>query len=718
MSKVALLYPPITDPTSGYHSLSYIDSYARAQGHPAADLIDVNIEAFHHSYSPAGLAWLDQELAAPRDYLAHGGYRLDRDLVAAHLLRAGDPDPERVRNAVATLQDPERFYDYGQYQEAVDGLVAWQNCMALTGFPGQFREGFHLEPPPPLAVGSVKALRDPVLLDRLNRPYQSYYETVLLPRLARGGYDLIGINITYQWQLPFALWLAHLVRERLPEVFIVAGGTEVSDVWKVAAERRMVFEVFADLDAIVVGEGETAYVELLEAIDAGRLPVGHPNIRLHPRYGAVRPLPMLHYEKLATVPTPDFSRLPWDQYLSPERFVYYSPSRGCYWNKCTFCDYGLNTDGPTSPWRQDTVDTMIRDVTELSKFAKFIYFSVDVLAPATILRFAEQVVERGLDFRWGAEIRLEKYWSDERCALLKRSGCTAISVGFESANQRILDLIDKGTRPDRIKQTIAAMTNAGIGVQMMGFTGFPTETREEAMESIDFLLDNRDLWTFGGLGEFVLTPGAIVAKQPERFGISNLRRPPGGDVAPMLFYDEPVSAAAREEIGEAKKQLNRGHYDRPWLGAVDTPHTFFYHDRFGTAVREHLAADRELRPTDADTPFVLNGAFIPAPDPAVLSRYCDLYGVPRSALPAGRLTFRRADGRVFLLPANTRLYLNLFTTPTTLDEARGRAWILATTDTGRTWETLVQLRLIRRYQPASRAGTPVRDTAELAVRKP
>ncbi|GAA3265889.1 hypothetical protein GCM10020218_002250 [Dactylosporangium vinaceum] len=178
----------------------------------------------------------------------------------------------------------------------------------------------------------------------------------------------------------------------------------------------MVFQVFDSLDAIVVGEARPPTSSCWRlwtrtaADDA-------PHIRLHPRYGAVRALPMLHYEKLSTVPTPDFSRLPWDS-TQPEPFVYYSPSRGCYWNKCTFCDYGLNTDGPTSPWRQDTVDTMIRDVTELSKFAKFIYFSVDVLAPATILRFAEQVVDRGLDFRGGAEIRLEKYGrtSGARCS--------------------------------------------------------------------------------------------------------------------------------------------------------------------------------------------------------------------------------------------------------------------------------------------------------------
>ncbi|MFC7478886.1 B12-binding domain-containing radical SAM protein [Luedemannella flava] len=382
------------------------------------------------------------------------------------------------------------------------------------------------------------------------------------------------------------------------------------------------------------------------------------------------------------------------------------PSRGCYWNKCTFCDYGLNTDGPTSPWRQDTVDTMIRDVTELSTFAKFIYFSVDVLAPATILRFAEQVVDRGLDFRWGAEIRLEKYWSDERCELLRRSGCTAISVGFESANQRVLDLIDKGTRPAQVKQTITAMTKAGIGVQMMGFTGFPTETRDEALDSINFLLDNRDLWTFGGLGDFVLTPGAIVAKQPDRFGISNLRRPPQGDVSPVLFYDEPVTEAAREEIGEAKKRLNRAHYDRPWLGAVDTPHTFFYHDRYGTAVRELLEQDRDLREDDDDTLFVVNGSFVSTPDPAVLDRYCELYGSSGQDLPAGRVAFRRDDGRVFLLPPNAKLYLKLFAEPTTLAEARSRAWILAAFNTDQTWRSLVRLRLIRRHSPTP-VGTAV-----------
>ncbi|MFG1743169.1 B12-binding domain-containing radical SAM protein [Micromonospora chalcea] len=696
--KAALVYPPLTDPTSGYHSLNYLDSYARAQGHRPAEIIDANIEAFHHSYTPSAYEWLRRELSRSSTDDLSGP---DALMARANHLGLPDPDPERLRRSIGVLQDPNLFYDYRHYQDAVEGVISWMDALGAVGFPGQFRAGFRLQPPPMISIGSVAALTDEALLGRLNKPFQPYYEDVLIPRLAAGGHQVIGISATYQWQLPFALWIARLVRRACPGVFLVAGGTEISDVWKCASRPEYVFQVLADFDAIVVGEGESAYTEILDAVATGTLPAGHPNVRLHPKYGRQRQLP-LRYERLAQVPVPDFSGLPWDLYLSPERFVYYSPTRGCYWNKCTFCDYGLNTDGPTSPWRQDTVGKMITDVTELSKFAKFIYFSVDVLAPATILRFAEQVVERGLDFRWGAEIRLEKYWSDERCELLRRSGCVAVSVGFESGNQRILDLIDKGTRPEQVRRTMTAMTKANIGVQMMGFTGFPTETREEALDSIAFLRDNPDLWTLGGLGDFMLTPGAIVAKEPDRFGITNVRPVEGSDIVRMLRYDEPVTEAAQAEVARAKADLNPGHFHRPWLGSTDTPHTFFYHDRYGTAVRGVLAHDRVRHDTDDRTEFLANGAFVDRDDEQVWDAYRRIRsdeqeGVPGD-LPANRHLFRRTDGQVFALNRSSRLFLDLFSTPLTLAEAQRRLWIVEPAVADRVWRTFIGQRLIRRHQ--------------------
>ena len=398
------------------------------------------------------------------------------------------------------------------------------NCLGHDRLPRPVPGRLPPEPPPPLAIGSVRALTDHSLLGRLNRPFQSYYDDVLLPRLVRGGYDIVGINITYQWQLPFALWLAQLIRRALPDAFLVAGGTEVSDVWKFAADREWCSRSSTTSTRSSSARARPRTSSILDAIGAGTLPAAHPNVRLHPQYGAVRALPMLHYEKLATDPDAGLQPAAVGPATSARNGS--STTRRAAAATGTSARSAITASTPTARRARGgrtRVDMMIRDVTELSTFAKFIYFSVDVLAPA---RSSASPSGRR---PWP---RLPLGRRDPAGEVLvagalraaKRSGCTAISVGFESANQRILDLIDKGTKPAQVQQTITAMTNAGIGVQMMGFTGFPTETREEALDSIDFLSTTLDQWTFGGLGDFVLTPGAIVAKQPERFGMSNVRR--------------------------------------------------------------------------------------------------------------------------------------------------------------------------------------------------
>lgn len=321
---------------------------------------------------------------------------------------------------------------------------------------------------------------------------------------------------------------------------------------------------------------------------------------IHPKYGIIdNTYTFIHYEDLSQISTPDFSLIPWDKYLSPHPLVYYSPSRGCYWNKCTFCDYGLNFDTPTSPWRQQSVDKIMCDLKEISKKYKYIYFSVDVLAPSMLLNMAKAIVQSNLGIRWGAEIRLEKYWSSERCSLLKESGCIAISVGYESGNQRILNLINKGTTISRIKDTIINFHNAGIGVQIMGFTGFPTETFSEAIDSVKFLEENRNYWTFGGLGNFILTKGAIIAKKPSDFELVDVRPFIGEDIVWQMYYVDTTKGHGNNEkqdeiLNKEKALLNGGHLNRPWLGGVDTAHTLFYHDYFGVDVLKKIIPTENL----------------------------------------------------------------------------------------------------------------------------
>ncbi|MBP2018055.1 hypothetical protein J2Z79_001454 [Symbiobacterium terraclitae] len=612
-----LLYPPVTDPTSGYHSLSYLEAYARKHGHRDIRIIDTNIEALDFLAQPHQVEKLIDHARSIREQLGARDQLTGEEQIAYfHSWMAQFLEADAPSRAMAVLRDPERFYDYAQYERAVQHLLFWFRCLSLYGFPGQFEDGFAAGGRVWINPYALCDLTDWQVLERMARPFAPYLEERLSPIVKGSTYRCIGINVSYTHQMPYALWLGHWLRAQAPDAFLIMGGTAVSDYWKYMLDRDRYWDLFADVDATVVGEGESAFVHILDSLAEGCVPGPAPNVLLNPRHAAGEPPPAampIRYEPLNELPTPEFRSLPMAKYLSPEPFVYYSPSRGCYWNRCTFCDYGLNFDSPTSPWRTSPVARIMEDLRALSREAKFIYFSVDVLAPATLLELARQIVNEGLDIRWGAEIRLEKYWSPERCALLKQSGCVAVSVGFESGSRRILELIDKGTVPEQVAVTIRNFAEAGIGVQMMGFTGFPGETFDEAMESVRFLREHHRYWTLAGLGGFVLTPGAIVARHPERFGISAARPFVGDDIAASLYYEEPaqsaLSEAQRNELEAAKRSLTRAQFDRPFLGGIDTPHTMMYHDRYGTSLFDRIAqpSAEELAP---DTPLVLNGKLV------------------------------------------------------------------------------------------------------------
>jgi radical SAM family protein len=611
VSDIVLVYPPLTDPTSGYHSLSYLDAFARSHGLEQARIIDANIESFYFSLTENEAKKTLRIVQERRTRLEAGDSSGLNDREQTALWVAGRTSPEEVRAAVGILKDPDAFYQYPLYRWATERVISWMNTLSATGAPGSFgaNSGFSFFASDVINWFSLEDLRNRDLIDRINRPFEGYVTELLLPRLRDA--DLVGMNVTYQEQLPFALYMLRRLHEdragaeRFPRIMV--GGTEVSGVWKYLPKKQKFFELFDGVDLAVVGEGESAYAEILRTIERPTSEIRHPNVLVNVGRERVPQHALPLYENVKQLPTPTYDQLPWEMYLSPHRYAYYSPTRGCYWNKCTFCDYGLNFESPTSPWRQDPVEKMVHDIRQLSKEADFFYLSVDVLAPAAMLRFAERLRDERIDVKWGAEIRLEKYWSAERCQTLRDGGCVVVSVGYESGNQRILDLMDKGTSPTQVRATIRALSEAGVGVEMMGFTGFPTETLEEGMESIDFLLENRDYWTVGGMGEFILTAGAIVARQPERFGITDVRPHPDDDIVSVLQYDDPTqSQQTKQALHQAKQKLRRWHFQRPWLGGIDTPHTYFYHDRFGTGILDEMQESMH-RGITVDTLLVPNG---------------------------------------------------------------------------------------------------------------
>ena len=419
------------------------------------------------------------------------------------------------------------------------------------------------------------------LAERACYPFACFFEERLAGDETLRAADCVGISVPYDHQLMHALFFARALKRQWPGKLVVLGGTSVSQVYKYMRDASGMKLFFADCDALVVGEGETAMCEIasmgLRHGTTNTITYNAAEDRLH--------FPSrIHYEDVQRLGTPVYD-CAWDLYLSPSRGVNYSPTRACYWNRCTFCDYGLNSDKPTSPWRERPIPLVIADLTAAVKAgAEFVYFAVDVMAPAYLERLSDAIVESDLQFSWSAELRLEKTFNPERCKRIADAGCVCVSFGMESGSQRVLNLLDKGTSIAHMSATMKSFAAAGIAVQLMAFTGFPGEAAADRTQTSSFIRNANEYWSTLDMGRFALTGAAMVAKDPGAFGIELIPRS-GADIARVLDYrfvagndEEQPSDPADGSVGEA---ATTAVLRRPWAGGTDTLHSMIYYRRYG-----------------------------------------------------------------------------------------------------------------------------------------
>lgn len=583
-----LINPPITDPTGPYHSLSYLAGAAHQAGFDQCEMIDLNIDSLNFlAQHDRVTKLLDFARSRHENLVSLASQRTLTRREAMHLEIAEcavTMQAEWVLEAIESMQSNASFYDYPLYCAATDVLESWLALLSLQGYPYQFGS-FALNTACAVNMNASRELGDNNFLDTLNAPLVPAYEELLYKRLYAVKYDVIGLSINYISQLPFALYLIRRIREICPDAFVIAGGTDVSDTVKYARRIETVSSLFQGCDALVVGEGETVFVDILTARRNGEtLSAKHKGVILlsdPENTGAVT-------ENLQTLASPDYTITDSSHYWSPTTVYQYSPTRGCYWNRCTFCDYGLNTDMPTSPSREVPVDQAVRDLAVIAERSGYAYLAVDAMSPSYLRKLCGAIDQAGLDIKWSAELRIEKSMRNGDFAeLMRKAGCVAVSFGLESGSQRILDLIDKGVRIDDVPDTLSSLNHVGIAVQMMAFTGFPTETEIEKSNTESFLEQTSDHWTLKSVGTFGLTAGSIVAKDPNRFAVQIERFNAREDIPRQMSW-RSAEGEIRDRPGvlglavssESKGRVER-YLERPWAGGIDTAHSILYFGKHG-----------------------------------------------------------------------------------------------------------------------------------------
>jgi anaerobic magnesium-protoporphyrin IX monomethyl ester cyclase len=611
-----LVNPPLTDPTEPYHSLPYLVGAAKSRGFTGFRCLDANVAGLNHLAHPKAASGLLQLAAETVARIESDGCASRGDEIRYRAALAAEGlGPDFAAAAVEVFRDPELFYHYPTYRQAAMAMKRWQLLLGLDGLPFSYA-GFEVRSGGLANLAAYRDLCDKAFIRTLTRPFDAYIEGPFATVLHEQQWELIGFSVNYVSQLPFGLRLAAEARAAQPTALIVFGGTEVCDDVRFAREDGAYWNLFADADILVPGEGETPFCQILDKLRCGEEVTG---IRGALTRGERRDASSVSYENVAALPPPAYDVWDWGAYWSPEPVILYSPTRGCYWNKCTFCDYGLNTDRPTSPARDRPVDSVLDDLAQVAKISRTVYFAVDAMSPRYLRMLCEAMAKIPDPPRWSAELRLERTFPKNGTAeLMARAGCMAVSFGYESGTQRILDLIDKGTRIAEVPAILAELAGHGIGVQMMGFTGFPSETAQEAEATYRFLVENQHLWALADIGGFGLTPGSIVARRPDRFGIELLPLPAGDDIARFLPWRHVSLAKDHLAAGTAVPAslidaVRRTADSGPFVGGTDSAHTLLYFGRFGRCL---LPDDQDeeprrglLRPICRDIPFATIDAF-------------------------------------------------------------------------------------------------------------
>ena len=341
---------------------------------------------------------------------------------------------------------------------------------------------------------------------------------------------MIAVSIPFPGNLYSGFRMAKFVKQKYPNIKIAMGGGFANTELRSLKDVR-VFEFF---DYITLDDGETPIENLIHFIK-GEKQVTDLKRTLLLQDGIVTYInnsACADY-KQNQVGTPDYSDLLLDKYIqaieivnpmhslwSNGRWNKLTMAHGCYWGKCTFCDVSLDYIKRYEPLTAsilcDRIEEMIAQTGETG------FHFVDEAAPPSLMRaLAIEIINRKLIISWWTNIRFEKSFTKDLCYLLKASGCIGVSGGLEVASDRLLQLINKGITVAQVAKVNRNFTEAGIMVHAYLMYGFPTQTAQETIDSLEMV---RQMFQAGILQsafwhQFAMTAHSPVGLEPEKFNV-------------------------------------------------------------------------------------------------------------------------------------------------------------------------------------------------------
>jgi len=562
--KILSFIPPMTQLNTPYPSTAYLTGFLRSRGFEAVQE-DLALALVLGFFTPQGLLEIkSQALKLPEenrsasvnfflDYFAD--YQSTIALAIAFLQGRDSTLAHRI-NSRTLLPEGPRFLSLDSYEEEEGGdSLAW--AFGALGSQDRARH---------LATLYLNDLSD-VLRDAVDERFEfvRYAESLAgsqptftpladaltasptlmdlhLQDLTKSSIEkhqptLVLLSVPFPGAMYAALRIAQTIKRHYPDIKIGLGGGYVNTELRELTDPRL----FDFVDYITLDSGERPLLALLEHLNGKRSSERLVRTYVRTAGNEVRYInwlePDIPFEEVGTA---TWDGLPLNSYLSlldmlnpmhrlwsDGRWNKLTVAHGCYWKKCSFCDVSLDYisryETASATLLVDRIEAIVAETGQTG------FHFVDEAAPPKILKaLAEELIRRKVVISWWGNIRFEKTFTPELSELLAQSGCIAMSGGLEVASDRLLDLMKKGVSVEQVAQVTKGFSDAGILVHAYLMYGFPTQTVQETVDSLEYVrqLFENDCIQSGFFHRFTCTVHSPVGLDPAAYGIELVPLPP------------------------------------------------------------------------------------------------------------------------------------------------------------------------------------------------
>lgn len=406
--------------------------------------------------------------------------------------------------------------------------------------------------------------------------FYDFLETEAL-RIVKSGYVWVGISITDLSQLLAAVTLGHLIKLAAPEIRVLFGGNYLTQI-RLDIEACPSFFDFC-CDAVSFGDGETVFPLLVERILFDSPLDGLPQTAFL-KDGLVEVGgEVANGFDIEDKAYPYFGGYDFSLYFAPEPVFPVQLSKGCYWGKCTFCDY-FNGE-PCF-----LIKSVPRAVDELEYYVEVCgaraFFIVDeALPPSYCTALANEMICRNLSVGFYAFARLENGFTPDVLTKLHAAGAKLLMWGYEAASPRVMKLLNKGIDIENRLNILRSAADAGIWNNGLFIIGSPTETLDEAYDTLNVIMNNEALFHSVTLANFNLTRNSAMMQDPEKYGIGDVDQSPF--LKKLNDTSEGMSVTERLHMrGKFDRILNERRKGRPWTTVYsDFDHLLLYLIHYG-----------------------------------------------------------------------------------------------------------------------------------------